>query len=58
MPGRFLDSSAGGKIPGRSILAVGVEAGLKDAGFNEAAFLGRGGVFDWTREPEPDDLEW
>ena len=55
---RFLDCSQGGKKPGRSILDVGVENGLRDAGFNEQAFLGRGGIFEWRRELEAETLEW
>jgi radical S-adenosyl methionine domain-containing protein 2 len=54
--GRFLNSSDGGKIPGRSILDVGVGEALKDAGFNKQAFLDRGGIFDWSRDE--DTLEW
>jgi len=46
---RFLDCSGGGKVPGRSILAVGVEEALKDAGFDDAMFAERGGIFEWRR---------
>jgi len=43
---RFLDCSAGGKQPGPSLLEVGVAAAVRAAGFDEAAFLTRGG--DWV----------
>jgi radical S-adenosyl methionine domain-containing protein 2 len=55
---RFLDSSEGGKKPGRSILEVGVEQGLRNAGFDEQAFLDRGGIFQWSREDEMQAPEW
>lgn len=32
---RFLDCSAGGKTPGRSLLDVGVQQALQDAGFDD-----------------------
>lgn len=47
---RFLDCSQGGKIPGDSILDVGVERALQQAGFDSAMFQNRGGVYDWKRE--------
>lgn len=50
---RFLDCSGGGKVPSRSILSVGVEAALKEAGFDDEMFHKRGGIFDWTRERKP-----
>jgi radical S-adenosyl methionine domain-containing protein 2 len=53
--GRFLDCSHGGKTPGRSILDVGVNEALKDAGFNQQAFIDRGGIFDWSRVEETSD---
>ena len=56
MRARFLNSSNGSKVPGRSVLDVGVDEALKDAGFNERAFLDRGGIFEWTRDE--DALEW
>jgi radical S-adenosyl methionine domain-containing protein 2 len=46
---RFLDSSGGGKRPGPSLLDVGVAAAVRAAGFDEAAFLARGG--DWALPP-------
>lgn len=46
-------------MPGRSILEVGVEKALQDAGFDESAFYERGGVFDWKKEPDSEvSLEW
>jgi len=46
---QFLDCSRGGKQPTKSILEVGVERALADAGFDETEFLHRGGVYDWSR---------
>ncbi|KAF4610895.1 hypothetical protein D9613_007028 [Agrocybe pediades] len=53
---RFLNCETGAKIPGRSLLEVGVQAALQDAGWDEKAFIERGGVFDWSRSPE--DMDW
>jgi radical S-adenosyl methionine domain-containing protein 2 len=47
---RFLDCSNGAKIPGESILKVGVEKALMQAGFDHSMFVQRGGVYDWTRD--------
>ncbi|KAF9467773.1 hypothetical protein BDZ94DRAFT_1247665 [Collybia nuda] len=47
---RFLNCQSGGKEPGRSLLDVGVQEALKDAGFDNQAFIDRGGIFDWARE--------
>ncbi|KAL8277218.1 hypothetical protein RQP46_010391 [Phenoliferia psychrophenolica] len=46
---QFLDCSKGGKTPGPSILAVGVTQALQKAGFNQDAFISRGGVYDWQK---------
>lgn len=46
---KFLDCSGGGKVPGRSILKVGVDTALIDAGFDQRMFNKRGGVFEWRR---------
>lgn len=46
----FLDCSAGGKRPGRSILDVGVNKALAEAGFDSGKFEERGGVFEWRRQ--------
>jgi hypothetical protein len=48
---RFLDCSGGAKTPTKSILEVGVEAALKQSGFNRELFEKRGGVYDWSRDP-------
>jgi radical S-adenosyl methionine domain-containing protein 2 len=59
--GRFLNCCDSSKRPGRSLLNVGVQEALKDAGFDEKAFLERGGIFDWTRDKESEDTkipEW
>lgn len=54
---RFLDCSGGGKVPSRSILKVGVEAALEEAGFDDDMFHKRGGIFNWTRERNSADKE-
>ncbi|VEU35606.1 unnamed protein product [Pseudo-nitzschia multistriata] len=51
---RFLDCSAGGKVPSASILEVGVETALRQAGFDADMFRQRGGVFEWTRDRSGD----
>ncbi|KAF8521383.1 hypothetical protein BU17DRAFT_45745 [Hysterangium stoloniferum] len=51
----------GGKVPGRSLLQVGVQEALKDSGWDEEAFHERGGVFDWSRrrsDKNSNDLSW
>ncbi|TDL19667.1 radical SAM enzyme [Rickenella mellea] len=55
---RFLNSQDGGKQPGRSVLDVGVREALEDAGFDNEAFVERGGIFDWSRNRAVEDLEW
>ena len=52
---RFLDCSENGKIPSQSILEVGVERALAQAGFDDAMFEKRGGIFEWTRERANDN---
>jgi len=47
---RFLDCSGGGKVPSESILKVGVEKALSQAGFDHEMFQKRGGVYEWERE--------
>ena len=47
---RFLDCSQGGKTPSESILSVGVERALAQAGFDYDMFQQRGGIFEWTRD--------
>lgn len=46
---RFLDCSKNGKVPSQSILEVGVERALSQAGFDDEMFEKRGGIFEWTR---------
>lgn len=48
----FLDCSKGGKVPSESILDVGVERALAQAGFDHDAFQKRGGEYEWRRERE------
>lgn len=52
---RFLDCSGGGKVPGESILKVGVPRALLQAGFDHGMFQQRGGVYDWKRERGHDE---
>ncbi|KAK4705461.1 radical S-adenosyl methionine domain-containing protein 2, partial [Phenoliferia sp. Uapishka_3] len=52
---RFLDCSGGGKVPGRSLLQVGVDQALRDGGFDQEAFDQRGGVYDWTKPAVAED---
>jgi radical S-adenosyl methionine domain-containing protein 2 len=41
------------------LLKVGVDEAMRDAGFDNQAFVDRGGVFDWSRDAEPtQDLDW
>merc|ERR1719359_1223829 len=44
---RFLNCTAGGKIPGRSLLEAGVHGALQDAGHDESMFYARGGAYEW-----------
>jgi len=53
----FLDCSGGGKVPSQSILDVGVETALHQAGFDLDMFHKRGGIFEWTRDRSPDENE-
>ncbi|KAL6071303.1 Radical S-adenosyl methionine domain-containing protein 2 [Balamuthia mandrillaris] len=46
---RFLNCSDGAKVPSQSIFEVGVEAALKQAGFDEPMFVKRGGIYEWTK---------
>jgi len=47
---RFLDCSGNGKVPSQSILEVGVERALSQAGFDHDMFRQRGGLYEWTRD--------
>jgi radical S-adenosyl methionine domain-containing protein 2 len=52
---RFLNCQTGGKIPSRSsILEVGVEKAIIEAGFDEKMFKLRGGVYNWTKNNQFD----
>ena len=58
---RFLNCCDGGKKPGRSLLEVGVQDTLMDAGFDDKAFFDRGGVFEWSRNGDGGEVkvpEW
>ena len=58
--GRFFNCTDSGKKPGRSLLDVGVQKALKDAGFDEKAFFDRGGIFEWSRNKDGEEAipEW
>lgn len=47
---RFLDCSENGKVPSASILEVGVEKALSQAGFDHDMFNQRGGIYEWNRD--------
>ncbi|KAL7792551.1 radical SAM enzyme [Trichoderma ceciliae] len=56
---RFLDRN--GKQPSKPILEVGVKEALRAVFWDEAAFLERGGIYDWNKtscSPDNKDLEW
>lgn len=46
---RFLNCRAGRKDPSPSILDVGVEEAIKFSGFDQQAFLKRGGKYVWSK---------
>lgn len=54
---RFLDCSSGSKLPTESILDVGVEAALEQAGFDDSAFYKRGGIYEWSRHKKADAVK-
>lgn len=54
---RFLDCSDNGKIPSQSILEVGVDRALAQAGFDEEMFQKRGGIFEWTRTRDGGNID-
>jgi len=45
----FLNCTAGGKIPGRSIFEAGVAGALEEAGHDSAMFYERGGAYEWRK---------
>jgi len=51
-----LNCHGGKKVPGESILKVGVDAALAKAGWETEVFIERGGVFPWERQRE--NLSW
>ncbi|CAG9830440.1 unnamed protein product [Diabrotica balteata] len=53
---RFLDCTSGSKCPSKSILDIGVSNALKFAGFDEAMFKKRGGIYKWSKEANK--LSW
>ncbi|KAK3927095.1 Radical S-adenosyl methionine domain-containing protein 2 [Frankliniella fusca] len=55
---RFLNCVDGGKKPSKSILDVGVDNAINDAGFDEAMFFKRGGVYEWSNEDKKKSLDW
>lgn len=56
---RFLNCRNGKKEPSASLLDVGVQQALRGSGFDEQAFLDRGGVYVWSKQQFSDDqLDW
>lgn len=55
---RFLNCVGGDKKPSKSILDVGVDDAIDDAGFDEAMFFKRGGVYQWSNEDKKKKLDW
>lgn len=57
---RFLDRN--GRTPSQPILEVGVQQALESVYWDEAAFLERGGIYDWEKKTCSSDknkeLEW
>jgi radical S-adenosyl methionine domain-containing protein 2 len=53
---RFLNCQGGKKVPGKSLLEVGVDASLADAGWEPETFVERGGIFEWERQRPKDRL--
>ena len=61
----FLDKGKGKEKQSKSILEVGVARALEDVYFDKAAFIKRGGEYDWSKENEGEcgakglpQLEW
>eukprot|EP00913_Durusdinium_trenchii_P023038 g21632.t1 len=52
----FLNCTSGGKKPSASIRDVEVEVALRQAGFDAEMFVKRGGVYDWTKQRDIEDL--
>jgi radical S-adenosyl methionine domain-containing protein 2 len=48
----FLDKGKGKEKQSKSILEVGVAQALEDVYFDKAAFIKRGGEYDWSKEEE------
>ncbi|XP_016662105.1 radical S-adenosyl methionine domain-containing protein 2-like [Acyrthosiphon pisum] len=56
---RFLNCRNGKKEPSASLLDVGVQHALRGSGFDEQAFLERGGVYRWSKQQMSEaELEW
>lgn len=51
---RFLDCRMGSKKPSEPLLKVGVQNALKQSGFDEAMFVARGGIYDWSKKDRLD----
>ncbi|KAL0222035.1 hypothetical protein RCL1_001889 [Eukaryota sp. TZLM3-RCL] len=47
---RFLNCQSDSKVPTESILNVSVQEALAQSGFDQEAFLRRGGVFKWSKD--------
>ncbi|RIA87181.1 radical s-adenosyl methionine domain-containing protein 2 [Glomus cerebriforme] len=48
---RFLNCTNNDKTPSESLLDVPVEKALMQAGWDQEAFIGRSGIYDWSRQP-------
>ncbi|XP_026804307.1 radical S-adenosyl methionine domain-containing protein 2-like [Rhopalosiphum maidis] len=56
---RFLNCRNGKKEPSASLLDVGVQQALRGSGFDEKAFLERGGIYVWSKQQLSEaELEW
>ena len=43
-------------MPGKSILGVGVDEALNEAGWEAETFVGQGGIFEWERRRHHHDV--
>eukprot|EP01112_Ceratiomyxa_fruticulosa_P022931 TRINITY_DN8560_c0_g1_i1.p1 TRINITY_DN8560_c0_g1~~TRINITY_DN8560_c0_g1_i1.p1 ORF type:complete len:269 (-),score=46.19 TRINITY_DN8560_c0_g1_i1:38-844(-) len=55
---RFLNCTAMKKEPSQSILEVGVETALQQCGFDDAMFHKRGGIYDWNRNRNIENINF
>ncbi|XP_050432677.1 radical S-adenosyl methionine domain-containing protein 2-like [Adelges cooleyi] len=55
---RFLNCRGDAKEPSKSILDVGVNNALMFSGFDEKAFIERGGLYVWSKPKQYNNLDW